>query len=119
MPPEDLSSAPRPAEPAAVSHIGEASRHAQTFPSLTAREIDRIRRFGTVHHVADGERMFATGEPSPGMFVLLSGHVAITQHDGLGHVSPVVEQGPGQFMAEVGTLSGQPALVDGHAEGAV
>ena len=31
----------------------------------------------------------------------------------------MVEQGPGQFLAEVGTLSGQPALVDGHAEGEV
>ena len=53
------------------------------------------------------------------MFVVLSGHVAITQRDGLGHVTPVVEQGPGQFLAEVGQLSGRPALVDGHAEGDV
>ena len=100
----------------AVSHIGDAARHAQAFPSLTTREIDRIRRFGTLRRFRRGEAMFVTGEPSPGMFVLLSGHVAITQHDGLGHIAPVVEQSPGQFMAEVGTLSGQPALVDGHAE---
>ena len=53
------------------------------------------------------------------MFVIISGHVAITQRDGLGHVTPVVDQGPGQFLAEVGTLSGRPALVDGHAEGDV
>ena len=31
--------------------------------------------------------MFATGAPSPGMFVILSGHTAITQYDGLGHVA--------------------------------
>jgi thioredoxin reductase (NADPH) len=110
-------SAAHPAEPAAaVPHIGDAGRQAQTFPTLTAREIDRIRRFGMLRRYRPGEVMFATGAPSPGMFVILSGHTAITQHDGFGHVSPVVEQGPGQFLAEVGTLSGQPALVDGHAE---
>ena len=53
------------------------------------------------------------------MFVLLSGHVAITQRDGLGHVTPVIDQGPGQFLAEIGQLSGRVALVDGHAEGDV
>lgn len=110
-------SAQHPAEPVgAVPHIGDAARQAQAFPSLTSREIDRIRRFGMLRRYRPGEAMFATGEPSSGMFVILSGHTAITQHDGFGHVAPVVEQGPGQFMAEVGTLSGQPALVDGHAE---
>jgi thioredoxin reductase (NADPH) len=53
------------------------------------------------------------------MFVIISGHVAITQRDGLGHITPVVDQGPGQFLAEVGTLSGRAALVDGYAEGDV
>src|SRR6202011_1568172 len=54
-----------------------------------------------------------------GMFVLLSGHLGITQRDGLGHVTPVIDQGPGQFLAELGQLSGRVALVDGHAEGDV
>src|SRR6185437_1933747 len=66
-----------------------------------------------------GERLFETGKPGPGMFVVLSGHVAITARDGLGHVTPIVEQGPGQFVAEVGQLSGRVALVDGRAEGDV
>jgi len=53
------------------------------------------------------------------MFVVLSGHVMITQRDGLGHVTPVINQGPGQFLAEIGQLSGRVALVDGHAQEAV
>jgi thioredoxin reductase (NADPH) len=53
------------------------------------------------------------------MFVVLSGDIAITQRDGLGHVTPVIDQGPGQFLAEIGQLSGRVALVDGHAEGDV
>jgi thioredoxin reductase (NADPH) len=94
-------------------------RHEQTFPTLCAEEIDRLRRFGARRHYADGQCLFETGKPGPGMFIVLSGHVVITQRDGLGHVTPVVEQGPGQFLAEVGQLSGRPALVDGHAEGDV
>src|SRR5437867_8410126 len=92
-----------------------ARRH-QMFPVLTDAEIARIRRFGTVRHYRRGERLFAVGEPGPGMFVVLKGVVAISQRDGLGHVVPIVHQGPGHFLAEVGTLSGRPALVDGHAE---
>jgi thioredoxin reductase (NADPH) len=94
-------------------------RHEQTFPELTTQEIARMRRFGEVRRYQDGEALFETGKPGPGMFVILSGHVAITQRDGLGHVTPVIDQGPGQFLAEIGQLSGRAAMVDGHAEGEV
>src|ERR1700716_1710780 len=91
----------------------------QTFPALTPQEIARMRRFGEIRNYKDGEKLFETGKPGPGMFVILSGHVAISQRDGLGHVTPVIDQGPGQFLAEIGQLSGRVALVDGHAEGDV
>ena len=94
-------------------------RHEQTFPALTLPEIARMRRFGEIRTYRDGEILFETGKPGPGMFVVLSGHVAITQRDGLGHVTPVIDQGPGQFLAEIGQLSGRVALVDGYAEGDV
>ncbi len=94
-------------------------RYDQTFPELTPQEIDRMRRFGEIRTYKDGERLFEAGKPGRGMFVLLSGHVAITQRDGFGHVTPVIDQGPGQFLAEVGQLSGRVALVDGFAEGDV
>src|SRR5258708_3559489 len=94
-------------------------RHEQTFPALTPEEIARMRRFGDIRTYKNGDMLFETGKPGPGMFVILSGHVAITHRDGLGHVTPVIDQVPGQFLAETGQLSGRPALVDGHAEGDV
>ena len=94
-------------------------RHEQTFPALTPHEIARMRRFGEIRTFRSGETLFETGKPGPGMFVILSGEVAITQRDGLGHITPVIDQGPGQFLAEIGQLSGRVALVDGHAEGDV
>ncbi|WKA29346.1 FAD-dependent oxidoreductase [Bradyrhizobium roseum] len=103
--------------------IGAASvvfpRHEQTFPSLTDSEIERMRRFGELRSYRHGEALFETGKIGPGMFVVLSGTVSITQRDGLGHVTPVIDQGAGQFLAEIGQLSGRVALVDGHAEGDV
>src|SRR6476469_6695343 len=94
-------------------------RHEQTFPALTDSEIERMRRFGKLRTYRHGEALFETGKVGPGMFVVLSGTVSITQRDGLGHVTPVIDQGPGQFLAEIGQLSGRVALVDGHAKGSV
>jgi thioredoxin reductase (NADPH) len=94
-------------------------RRDQTFPMLTAQEIARMRGFGEIKTYKHGERLFEAGKPGPGMFVVLSGHVAITQRDGFGHVTPVINQGPGQFLAEIGQLSGRVALVDAHADGDV
>src|SRR5437762_12989504 len=94
-------------------------RQEQTFPALTPEEIVRMRRFGDIRTYRHGETLFETGKPGPGMFVILSGHVSITHRDGLGHVTPVIDQGSGQFLAEIGQLSGRAALVDGHAEGDV
>lgn len=95
---------------------GANSRLHQTFPILSDAEMARIASFGSVQRFARGERLFTAGETGAGMFVLLKGVVAVTQRDGLGHVVPIARQGPGEFLAEVGQLSGRPALVDGHAD---
>jgi len=94
-------------------------RYEQTFPTLTAQEIARIRRFGEERNYGHGEALFETGKVGPGMFVVLSGNVAIAHRDAFGRVTPIIDQGPGQFLAEIGQLSERPALVDGHAEGEV
>jgi thioredoxin reductase (NADPH) len=115
------------AEQATMGNVtgGEAAlaaafpRYEQTFPELTAQEIARIRRFGEDRSYKQGEALFETGKAGQGMFVVLSGHVTITQHDGLGRITPIIDQGPGQFLAEIGQLSGRASLVDGHAEGDV
>src|SRR5712664_3645195 len=91
------------------------TRRQQMFPRLEPREIDRLRRFGVVRRYAAGQALFVTGEIAPGMVVLIRGSVRVTRRDPLGHSAPVVEQGPGQFVAEVGQLSSQPAFVDVHA----
>ena len=46
-------------------------RRDQTFPELTGPEIARMRRFGELRRYRDGEALFETGKPGPGMFVVL------------------------------------------------
>ena len=91
------------------------NRNEQMFPKLTPNEIDRLRRFGEVRHYAPSEALFVTGSVAPGMYVLIKGSVRVIRRDPLGHSAPIAEEGPGQFVAEVGQLSGQPAFVDVHA----
>jgi thioredoxin reductase (NADPH) len=95
------------------------ARHEQLFPVLTTAEMGRVRRFGTERSYADGEFLFRAGQPSPGTFIIITGHVAITQRDSHGRIIPIIEQGPNQFLGEAAQLSNRPALVDGHAEGDV
>jgi thioredoxin reductase (NADPH) len=91
------------------------TRYDQMFPTLAPGEIDRLRRFGERRSYGAGERLVATGETSPGMFVLLTGEVAITQHSQLGRDELVVTHGPGSFIGELAQLSGRPSLVDARA----
>ncbi|RZA13031.1 MAG: cyclic nucleotide-binding domain-containing protein [Proteobacteria bacterium] len=92
----------------------ETRRH-QMFPVLDAADAQRVRRFGELQRYPSGSCLFRAGEPGGGLYLVLAGTVAVTQRDGLGRVTPVAVQGPGQFLAEVGALSGRPSLVDGHA----
>jgi thioredoxin reductase (NADPH) len=91
------------------------ARRAQMFPRLSAAEIDRLRRFGTIRRYAAAEPLFTIGDVSSGMFVLVSGSIRVSTRDGLGHVVPIVDLGPGGFLAETGMLAGQPRLVDAWA----
>jgi thioredoxin reductase (NADPH) len=92
-----------------------STRMHQMFPSLTSTEIDRLRRFGEITDWHAGELLFETGHTGPGMFVLLEGRVKIYQRDGIGREVLIGEHGAGHFLAEVGQLSGRPALVNGLA----
>jgi thioredoxin reductase (NADPH) len=98
--------------------VSQGRRH-QMFPMLTPAEIGRLRQFGPERQWLDGACVFEAGRVNAGMLVVLSGKVSISQCDGMGHYVEIVEQGPGQFLAEVGQLAGNPSLVSGHAVGDV
>jgi thioredoxin reductase (NADPH) len=90
-------------------------RREQMFPVFTPAEIESIRRFGSPVRFAAGGRIVATGEPIPGMHVILAGRVAILQRHPFIDETPVVEHGPGEFIAEIASLTGRSALIDARA----
>lgn len=92
-----------------------ADRLEQMFPAFDPAQIARLEPLGVRQSWAPGELLFESGKIGPGMFVVLSGSVRCTTHNPLGGERLVVEQGAGQFLAEIGQLSGRPALVDGRA----
>ena len=90
-------------------------RDERMFPKITPEEINRIRQLGELRHYAPGEALFVTGDIAPGLFILVRGKVNVVRHDALGHLSPIVDMEAGEIVAEIGQLSGRPALVDVHA----
>ena len=99
--------------PAASSTID--ARRDQMFPVLADADIERMRRFGEARSYATGERIVTAGEVSPGLIVILSGRVDLTQDGGLGQREAIVTCGPGNFIGELAQLSDRPSLVNAEA----
>jgi thioredoxin reductase (NADPH) len=94
-----------------------ATRGHQIFPTLSADDLRRVRRFAVPRRWRDGDCVFRACVDSPGMIVVLKGHLVCSRTDALGKRVEVVDYGPGQFSGEVAQLSGRPPLVDGMAVG--
>jgi thioredoxin reductase (NADPH) len=92
------------------------ARRDQIFPALQPAEVGRLWRFGELKSYAAGDRILATGEVSPGAFVILAGRVKVTHRAMPGHSELIVTHGPGSFMGELAQLSGRPSLVDAYAK---
>src|SRR6185437_10724587 len=92
------------------------SRREQMYFLLTDSEIDRLRRFGETRRLAQGEYLIHAGDTGFGMAVILAGQVLVSRRAGLGHDESVSHFGKGNFVAEVGQLSGRASFVDVRAE---
>lgn len=99
--------------------VDVVDRAHQIYPVLSSADIVRLRRFGVPRDWPDGAVVFEACANSPGVVLILAGHIACSRVDGLGNRVAMIEYGPGQFSGEVAQLSGRPPLIDGHARGAV
>ena len=88
------------------------ARRAQMLPTLDEAEIARLGRFGETVSFAAGDCLFKAGEIAPGLFLIRSGAVVVTQ--GSAH-DVIVTHGPGNFLGELAQLSARPSLVDAEA----
>ena len=100
--------------PSIIEQRGE-----QMLPVLDALEIERVRRFGECRSFATGAALATIGHVSPGLMVILAGHVEVTHRDKSGQRVTIVTHGPGQFLGELAQLAGRPALADATAQESV
>jgi thioredoxin reductase (NADPH) len=92
-----------------------AARGQQMFPVLSPAEVDRLRRFGEPRSYPRGAVLAKPGVVGPGLTIILSGEVEITQSSGEQEPAHIVTHGPGSFMGELAQLSGRPSLVNAEA----
>lgn len=85
----------------------------QTFPTLTAAQIQRAHRSGKVRKVERGEILFQPGDTPVPFFVLLSGSMEIVQ-PGFSGEQLITTHDPGSFTGELSMISGQRCLVLGR-----
>ena len=91
-----------------------ATRGAQMFPRLTDDELNRLARFGEVRGYGKNEVIARTGETGPGLLLILSGAIEVSQNN-QGRQEHIVTHQRGNFMGELAQLSGRPYLVDAQA----
>ena len=95
-------------------------RHEQTFPTLTPHEIERMRRFGEAAHLpVTARRCSKPARSAPACSWCCRASSRSPSATALAMSPRSSIRGAGQFLAEIGQLSGRVALVDGHAEGDV
>jgi thioredoxin reductase (NADPH) len=85
----------------------------QSFPVLTAAQIDRVRSGGTLRAVKAGDILFEPEDTNIPFFVLLSGSMEIMQPECTGE-RLIAKHGPGEFTGEMTMVSGRRSLVRGR-----
>ena len=92
-----------------------AERGAQMFPRLTDDELARLSKFGEPRSFRAGEKIGRVGETGPGLMLILSGEVEVTEPAKDGKAPHIVTHSRGNFTGELAQLSGRPVLVDSTA----
>jgi thioredoxin reductase (NADPH) len=101
---------------AAGSGAGSAEQfQAGRSPVLDAAQLEVLRRYGREHEMAAGEVLFAAGDATYDLIVVLAGEARIVERLGQPGETVLARYGPGQFLGEIGLLTGQRAYLSAAA----
>jgi thioredoxin reductase (NADPH) len=84
-------------------------------PVLDAAQLKVLRRYGSEHDVAAGDVLFADGDITYDLIVVLDGQVQIIESRGQPGETVIATYGRAQFMGEIGLLTGQRAYLSAVA----
>ena len=74
---------------------------------LDAAQIEMLRGYGREREVTAGEVLFADGDETYDLIVVLAGAADLVDNYGRAGESVVTSYGPGEFLGEIGLLTGQ------------
>jgi len=80
-------------------------------PVLDAAQLGVLRAYGSERDVAAGDVLFADGDETYDLIVLLAGTADIIEGYGHPGASVVASYGPSEFLGEIGMLTGQRAFL--------
>ncbi len=96
---------------------GGASQQAQAGrgPVLDVAQLEVLRRYGSEHDMAAGDVLFADGDMTYDLIVVLAGEARIIEHRGQPGETVIAAHGRSQFLGEIGLLTGQRAYLSAVA----
>jgi len=111
--PDGTGSSPR----SSAKGSGGASQQAQAgrSPVLDAAQLEVLRRYGSEHDMAAGDVLFADGDVTYDLIVVLAGEAQIIERRGQPGETVINTYGPSQFLGEIGLLTGQRAYLSAVA----
>jgi thioredoxin reductase (NADPH) len=80
-------------------------------PILSGAQLEVLHRYGTEQPVAIGDVLFRDGDETYDLIVLLEGAARIVEHYAQPDEFVIVTYTPGEFMGEIGLLTGQRAYL--------
>src|ERR1700682_2134016 len=80
-------------------------------PVLSLPQLDVLHRYGAEQRVAIGDVLFRDGDETYDLIVLLEGEARIVEHYAQPGEFVIVTYRPGEFMGEIGLLTGQRAYL--------
>src|SRR5436305_1026468 len=93
-----------------------ATWHAGRSPVLDGAQLEILRSYGMEQEVSPGEVLFAEGDETYDLIVVLDGEIAIVGDLSRPEETVVVTYQPGQFLGEIGLLTGRRAFLDAVAK---
>jgi thioredoxin reductase (NADPH) len=103
-------------QPAAGSGGGTSEQsHPGRSPVLDAAQLEVLRRYGSEHDMAAGDVLFADGDVTYDLIVVLAGEARIIERRGQPGETVIAAYGRSQFLGEIGLLTGQRAYLSAVA----
>jgi thioredoxin reductase (NADPH) len=84
-------------------------------PVLDEAQLEMLRRYGTERDVAPGDTLFADGDETYDLIVMLDGTAKLVQGYGRPGASVITTYGRSEFLGEIGMLTGQRAYLTAMA----